>query len=270
MPYMIALVLFQILVITHVVRTGRTQPWLFVVAFLPVVGSIAYFVVEILPDLLGGKPGQDLFQALRHRFDSEQRYRKLKDIALLTGTADAKRALAEECLELERYQEAAEHFEAAISGLHADDPALIFGLLHARVEAASAGEAGWQLAAETQQRLEKLDAAYKADRQILFKARIADGQGKSAEAEAAFTSVRNTFAGPEARVRLAHFLYRQGRIPEAADILQKITAEERQLPRHARRLNAYWFKQARDALKMLSQSEGSSSAGSQSAQSSPQ
>ena len=41
--------------IVHVIKTGRNMLWIWAIALLPLVGSIAYTVVEVLPDLLGGR-----------------------------------------------------------------------------------------------------------------------------------------------------------------------------------------------------------------------
>ena len=46
---------FQIALVVHVLRTGRAIYWIYLIMFLPVIGSIAYFIVELLPDLSGAE-----------------------------------------------------------------------------------------------------------------------------------------------------------------------------------------------------------------------
>ena len=49
----------------HAVKTGRTQPWLFIIILLPGIGSIVYFISEILPELWHGRDGQAIRRRLK-------------------------------------------------------------------------------------------------------------------------------------------------------------------------------------------------------------
>ena len=51
----ILLVLAQITCAVHVVRTGRNYYWIYIVVFVPVVGMAAYFIAEMLPDLMNSR-----------------------------------------------------------------------------------------------------------------------------------------------------------------------------------------------------------------------
>jgi hypothetical protein len=49
--YLIIPLLLQALLIIHVIKTGRSTSWIYLLIFIPVAGGIAYLVVEVLPDL---------------------------------------------------------------------------------------------------------------------------------------------------------------------------------------------------------------------------
>lgn len=55
MPFFILSVIIQVLLIVHIVKTGRNTTWIWIVVLLPAAGAIAYFIVEILPELMGGR-----------------------------------------------------------------------------------------------------------------------------------------------------------------------------------------------------------------------
>src|SRR5437762_4410577 len=55
MPFVGLSLLLQILCAVHVMKTGRPYYWIFIVMFVPMVGMIAYFIVEILPELTGSR-----------------------------------------------------------------------------------------------------------------------------------------------------------------------------------------------------------------------
>ena len=42
----------------HAMRTGRPQYWLFILLFVPALGSIAYVVFELLPELARSRRAQ--------------------------------------------------------------------------------------------------------------------------------------------------------------------------------------------------------------------
>ena len=41
--------------IVHVIKTGRNMLWIWAIALLPLVGSLAYVVVVVMPEALGGR-----------------------------------------------------------------------------------------------------------------------------------------------------------------------------------------------------------------------
>lgn len=50
MLFLIATVILQIVCVAHLVRTGRNQLWLLAIMLLPIAGSLAYVVMEVVPD----------------------------------------------------------------------------------------------------------------------------------------------------------------------------------------------------------------------------
>ena len=51
MTYLIISIAIQVALIIHCVRTGRNMLWIWAIALLPLVGTIAYVLVEIVPAL---------------------------------------------------------------------------------------------------------------------------------------------------------------------------------------------------------------------------
>lgn len=44
----------QVTLIVHCIRTGRSWLWMLAIGLLPFAGSVAYVLVEVLPDLFRG------------------------------------------------------------------------------------------------------------------------------------------------------------------------------------------------------------------------
>ena len=56
MPVALVVLLLDITLIYHASRTGRLQPWAFIILMIPLVGALAYIVVELVPEWFGS-PG---------------------------------------------------------------------------------------------------------------------------------------------------------------------------------------------------------------------
>ena len=72
MLFLILSLIIQVGLIVHIVKTGRGMMWVFIVLFFPLVGALAYFIVEILPELPKTPVGKVHKGLLRKMFDRRQ------------------------------------------------------------------------------------------------------------------------------------------------------------------------------------------------------
>jgi hypothetical protein len=110
MPVALVLVLLDITLVYHAAKTGRLQPWAFIILMVPAIGALAYIVVELLPEMLGGPHAQQARRRVANRLDPEKQYRELADRLAATDTIANRAALAAECLALGRFDEAERHY----------------------------------------------------------------------------------------------------------------------------------------------------------------
>ena len=73
------IIALQVFCCVHVIRSGRSPYWLWVLIPLPLIGCIAYFVIEILPELLGTKQAHNVAKAAVKAIDPDRDFRKLAD-----------------------------------------------------------------------------------------------------------------------------------------------------------------------------------------------
>ena len=59
MPVALVIVLLDITLIYHASKTGRLQPWAFIILMVPFIGALAYIVVELIPEWFSS-PGAQL------------------------------------------------------------------------------------------------------------------------------------------------------------------------------------------------------------------
>ena len=58
MPYFGVTLAMEVLLIVHVIKTGRPYYWIYIVLLIPIAGAVAYILVEALPDLAQSRAGQ--------------------------------------------------------------------------------------------------------------------------------------------------------------------------------------------------------------------
>jgi hypothetical protein len=96
----------QVGLIVHVIKTGRNMIWILALGLLPLVGSIAYVVVEILPELLGGRTARRAKSGVQRMMDPDRDLRRASAEVEISGNVDARRRLAEELLERNQFDAA--------------------------------------------------------------------------------------------------------------------------------------------------------------------
>ncbi|SDJ26635.1 hypothetical protein [Pseudomonas indica] len=230
----------------HVVRTGQERYWLFLIISLPGLGCLIYFLGIMLPDILGSRTGRRAVNRLHDHIDPERHLRALRDELSLRDTHESRVQLADELARLERFAEAGEHYQAALRGMHEQDPSILLGL--ARAQFGQGDALGCRLSLE---RLIQHNPQYRsADGHLLY-ARALDQLGETAKAEEEYGALASYYAGPEARYHYAQMLIRLDRTGEARTLLEQIEAYARRAPRHYRNLHQHWLNLTRQTLKAL-------------------
>jgi hypothetical protein len=137
-------ILLQLLLAWHAVKTGRAQPWLWVLLAIPGLGAIAYIAVELLPAWFGSAHGRRTASVVADGINPGRHYRALAQAAEAVPTVENRARLAHECRQLGRHAEAARLYEDCLQGIHAEDPKLFAGLAQARFSAGDALAPWWR------------------------------------------------------------------------------------------------------------------------------
>jgi hypothetical protein len=244
MPIAIALMAINVAFIVHAAKTGRFNPWAYLILLLPGVGVVAYVLVELIPEWMGTHKGRQTRRRVISTLNPEREYRQLQDELAITDTIGNRSALARECLELGKFEEALAHYDNILARPMGEEPAYALGKARAEF-----GFGRPQAAVAT---LDALRARWpdfqSADGHLLY-ARALAGSGRIDDALEEFKAVSSYFAGAEARVRWALLLESLNRHAEAQAIYGELLTQMRRAPKFVRKAQGEWIAVAQKQLR---------------------
>jgi hypothetical protein len=202
--------LFAIGFAVHAHRTGRPQFWFLILLMLPLVGSIAYVLFELLPEFASSRRARRVAGDIKTAIDPDGEWRRLGEQVRLTGTVQARCNFAGECERKGMWAEAIDMYQMAGQGMYAEDPDVMRGLARALL---GAGEAAGALVALD--RLRAVHPDYQSADAHLTYARALEALNRLDAAEIEYRALAGYFVGLEARTRYALLLLRLGE-PEKA------------------------------------------------------
>lgn len=225
----ITIILIQILCAVHCVRRGRNQGWIMLIIFLPLVGSAAYFFVEVLPGLGQRREVRLAKEAAVRKFDPERELRAAQAALETADTAANRIALADQLAALERWDEAVPHYREGIAKAPRPERGPSTRLSRALFEGGRAAEALAVLDG-----LPETSSTSERDRASLLRAKVLEELGEDAAALTLYRDLGERMPGGEPQCREAGLLLRIGRRDEALAPLEEVERRLKRLDKHER------------------------------------
>jgi hypothetical protein len=242
-PFALVILLLDITLVYHASRTGRLQPWAFIILMIPGIGALAYILVELLPEMLSGPGAQQARRRVANKLDPEKLYRELSDQLAATDTIANRATLAAECLKIGRFDEAERHYGHILKLPMGSEPLYALGKAQA--------EFGRNRPAETIATLDDLQKRWpdfqSADGHLLYARALAE-VGRPDEALGEFRAVAAYFPGAEARVRYGLLLDLMGRTAESKVVFTELLIQMKRAPKYLRDAQAEWLSIAEKQL----------------------
>jgi hypothetical protein len=230
--------------IVHAVRRGNVFPWIYIIIFLPAIGSLIYLAAIIVPELFRSRGAAQLGARARQAADPNKSFRDAHRAAELVGSVDAKRALAEQYITRKNYAGAVAVYQEAAQGQFKDDPAVLMGL--ARAQFLNGDPAAAQASLDA---LQAADPNFVSGEAHLLYARALEEQGKEDEALVEYGRLVPYFSGEEARARIGLLLDRTNRRDEARAVYQQRVKSLDGAPSRYQKAQKEWGAIARKGLR---------------------
>ncbi len=240
MPIFIVSLLIQLALVVHVIKTGRNTTWVFILIFAPMIGGLAYLIVEILPELMNSRGARKARKSFSRAVNPDKDLRAASQTLAVADTVQNAIILAEQCLERGRFAEAKELYLRYLKGLHADDPILLLGLARAQF-----GLEDYRGAEQSLDTLKEKNPEYKsADGHLLY-ARTKERLGEIEAAIHEYEVLVSYYSGPEPACRLGLILKSQGKMERAKELFQRIINHSKIAGRHYNSMHKEWVTLAK-------------------------
>lgn len=245
MPIFIVSMLIQLGLIVHVLKTGRNTTWVFILLFAPIIGALAYFIVELLPELTSTRTARQARRSVAKAINPDRDLKQASRQHAVADTVQNSIALANEYLERAQFADAKEVLVRARKGVHADDPVILFLLAQAQF-----GLQEYANVLATLEELKNTNPAARSPEGHLLYARAHEELGDLDAAAHEYEALAEYFPGPEPRCRLARILKARGDAARAQALFEEVVRESEIAGRHYATLHKEWVALARRETKI--------------------
>jgi len=228
--------LIQLALIIHVLKTDRNRYWILMLIFMPLIGGIAYLVIEILPGFAGSISGQRAVRSVKKTLNPGADLRHHQAAWEQSPNVDNARRYAEALLESGKITEAEDIVEQSLKGLFATEPTLL--LIKARIQFDQDNPEG---AVHSLESLQDHNPDFRNATGHLLYARALEANGQTEKAVREYSAVSGYFPGVEARYRLALCLKLTGKDQASKAELESIVNDAKLAPTHFRKSQKQWL-----------------------------
>lgn len=241
--YYISGVLQAICVIHCLRKGGNTQKWIWLIVFLPFIGSIAYFFTEIIHvrDIRSFQAGMG--NMMGTLINPAGRIKRMEENLRFADTFNNRVMLADVYMAVGRVDEAIELYESSLTGAFTENEHVLKQLIAAYFQKGRYAEV-LPIAKKIYGRPQ-----FARSKEHILYARALEMAGNAQAAEQEFLKMRARFSNFEARYQYGLFLRRAGRESEARAVFEDIAGEASHLSSRERRDNRHWIVKAKDELR---------------------
>ena len=248
MPILVAIVALQVACAVHCARSGRSGGgWIMIILFMPVVGSLAYVVMEVLPGSGVTRHAHKARATVAQKLDPEKPLRQAREALEIADTAANHLKVGDALAGRGEWNTAILHYEQAeAKSPGGSDRGIRLKLIKACFEAGRTKRARDLLEALPPSGLQSDN-----DRASLLLARMLEADGETARALALYNDVGRRLPGAEAQCREAGLLLSLGRRAEAFIALTEADRRAKRMDRHERAKDGEMFAWAVQTLAEL-------------------
>jgi hypothetical protein len=232
-------IVLQAICVIHCIRRNNQNKWIWIIVFLPFIGSLVYIFTEII----NKRDIQTVGAGVSYIFNPGGTVRRLEQELHFADTFQNRIALADAYLATGQVQKAVALYEKSLTGNFVDNEHVLKQLMLAYYD-----EQQFQKVVDAAQKI-YTRPQFNRSRAHIYYVIALEKTGNPLKAEEEFAKLGGRFSQYEARFQYGKFLQRQQRTEEATALFNEIIKEETHLGPIERRENKYWIQMAKQELK---------------------
>ncbi|MES2934662.1 MAG: hypothetical protein V4805_14375 [Pseudomonadota bacterium] len=227
----------------HALRNGRPMYWLLVLFSFPLLGSVAYFVVEFLPASKVNRGLNKVASTAVNLLDPEKEVREARKALDLAPSAQNQIRLAKALLARGETQESLKLFDLCLAGPFSNDPEVRFGAASAKLQAGQIPQA-----LELAKSVHTKCPDYLLERATLLLANAHAAAGDATAAREQFEAAVSRFGSVDARAQYAIWAAGSGDLTTAEKLHQDLMQSQKHWKSHTKSLNRPVLQQVEAAI----------------------
>ena len=243
MPFYIISIILQVALVLHIIKTGRSKTWIWIVVMLPLAGSVAYLIVEVLPGLTGSRTGRQAKSKITNIINPNKNINQAAHNYTIVDSVENSIMLAEECINKNMLEEAKQIYQQGLQGANKYEPLLMHGLAKTEFELTNFSSAKTVL----DQLIEKNPDYKNPDAHLLY-AKTLETLNEIDLALLEYETLNDYYPGPQATYRYAMLLKQKGHARQAKELIKEIVHAASITGKHYNKLYKEWVNKAKNEL----------------------
>jgi hypothetical protein len=247
--YYYIIVGLQIFCGIHSYRRGTLNRWIFLILFLPIIGSLYYLYSEVINNKSTfraiNKPTIDIGATI----NPGGRIKKLEEELQFTNTFANKVKLADAYLAAGQTDKAIDLYRSSLTGAFDENEHVMAQLIIAYY-----AQQRYEEVIPLAKKLYKLPQFARSKGHLLY-AQSLENLGRIEEAEAEFKAMKGRYSYFEQRYEYGLFLMRHERHDGASQIFTDMLAEEQHLGSIEKKSNRVWLSKAKEELRKITHAQ---------------
>ncbi len=239
--YYVIVIVLQGICAFHSIRKGTQSKWIWIIVFLPLVGSLAYIFTEIIQK----QHVSSVQEGVAAIVNPSGRVRKLERALKFSDTMANRTALADAYLASGMYAQAATLYESCLTNLFSNSEQVIKNLIQAYFHLGR-----YEDVIHVAPKVAG-DLTFPKSPANLMYAIALEKCNLPQQAEREYAKLNLRFSNYEARYRYGLFLLSAGRKEEAVKILQGVADEAQHMTRAEKGSSSSWIQKTEQTLKTL-------------------
>ncbi|MFS4457251.1 hypothetical protein [Maribacter sp. 2304DJ31-5] len=237
--YFYLILALQVFCVYHCYTHKNDYYWIFLIIFLPVIGSAIYLFVHVFQK----KDIEQLQDGVVSVLNPSKKIKDLEKKFKFSDTFENQVALADAYLEGQMYEEAIKNYEASLKDVFEND-----FYVHSKLVGAYYFSSNFDKAIHISNKIKDNSKFKKSETAFLFALAIEKSGGSKEMAEEYLMQFDTPYSRYRERLELAKFYVRAGKTDESKTILEEIIKESEGMSKTGYRQNRVWIKKAREIL----------------------